>query len=313
MKTDGKMEKCIEKSIENESSEDWKVLGEKSFKDNLRKANDSVAKSDVTRKIINAILPPLHLIRSEVVDGELVDSLAKNFEIKTHSLYKNFMEGIGTLKDVIDKSDTKVVNRVDGLQRNNTTFHNHVTQSLNILANNQREIVGMVGQFHGMLAGMAAKTSIQNGPSNHHLGGPSVVEDVQKDVVDHHPRWPVLPDLSDLPCPSWDHELSPEPLVRTTSVGASATSPTVPQPGTRPTVPQPVATQHRGQGTPQHLGNFQHHAKVMASDTMDGVRDAVGGPSTACPGAGNRGGALDGDEDPGVNNLSPQDLPFLGF
>ena len=203
MKTAGKMEKCIEKSIENESSEDWKVLGEKSFKVNLRKANVSVAKSDVTRKIINAILPPLHLIRSEVADGELVDSLAKNFEVKTHSLYKNFMEGIGTLKDAIDNSDTKVIDRVDGLQRNNTTFHNHVTQSLNILANNQREIVGMMGQVHGMLAGVAAKTSIKNGPSNHHLSGPSVVEVVQNVVDDHQPRWPVLPDPADLPCPSW--------------------------------------------------------------------------------------------------------------
>ena len=146
----------MEKCTESEFTETWNGFGEEAFRDNLMKMNKTVAKKDIAQKVINALMPALHLVRSDIANGELLEALVANSEAKAHALHKNYMEAIAGLRESMADSKTRVDARIDVSEINYKAFHGHVLQSLSTIANNQQAIVEMVHQLRVHSAMQAA-------------------------------------------------------------------------------------------------------------------------------------------------------------
>ena len=101
-------------------------------------------------------MPALHLVRSDIANGELLEALVANSEAKAHALHKNYMEAIAGLRESMADSKTRVDARIDVSEINYKAFHGHVLQSLSTIANNQQAIVEMVHQLRVHSAMQAA-------------------------------------------------------------------------------------------------------------------------------------------------------------
>ena len=163
----------MEKCTECEFTETWNCVGEDAFRDNLLKVNKIVAKKDIAQKVINAIIPALHLVRSDIANNELLESLVANSEAKAHALHKNYLGAIAGLRESMADSKTEMDARIDVSEKNYRAFHGNVIQSLTTIANNQQEIVEMVHQLHVQLVTQA--TAYYQPPGQYARGGPPLL------------------------------------------------------------------------------------------------------------------------------------------
>ena len=180
----------MEKCTESEFTETWNCFGEVAFRDNLLKVNKTVAKKDIAQKVINAVIPALHLVRSDIANGELLEALVANSEAKSHALHKNYMEAIAGLRESMADSKTRVDARIDVSEMNYRAFHENVLQSLATIANNQQAIVEMVHQLHMHSAVQA--TAYYQSPDQYARGGLPLPQPAPVDLTKTEAHCPTL-------------------------------------------------------------------------------------------------------------------------
>ena len=254
----------MEKCIDSEFSDKWSELGEVAFMENLTNITNKVTKNDVSQKIISALLPALHLIRTKVANGELVDAIVKNSEATAHSLHIKYMEGIGLLQTTIVNSKSAVDDHIDGLQNNNLLFHNHVNQSLTYIASNQQEIVKMLNQIFIYMKLNHMTPPAVTAPGEEPLPPPFALKAKGEPQLGKT-NTTALPRLDELPCPNFPPGGT---LVAPVALVAPVT-PVVPQPGT-----------NQNESTNQ---NEAHTASKMESPLPTGHPNPNNGPAKLMP------------------------------
>jgi len=119
------------------------------------------------------------VIRTEIDDGELLESLVRNSETKAHSLQDEYIKNIMAVLDSIVSTKAKLEDRLDEIQRNDGLQQQHLADCLNNLHINQREIAASVGRI-------AARVFL----------GPNPLQD--RDATTNDTPWP---DLQRYPVP----------------------------------------------------------------------------------------------------------------
>ena len=57
----------------------------------------------VPQKIVDILLPVLHLLRTEIADQVLLDSAIQNFDVKSHGLLTEYIKNIVVIQHIIKK------------------------------------------------------------------------------------------------------------------------------------------------------------------------------------------------------------------
>ena len=202
----GPKQEMSDRCIDHESSPAYTNLGEEVFMDSIARliwedsdlnnkhtqvppppAEKAGAENDPHTALIQALLdkllPALHIIRTEVANGELVEAVVRESDSKNYALQREYLKGIGLVQTSIDKSHTAVDERLGLSKKCDESFQNFVYDSLASIMENQHALAKTLGQINRRVH--SSKTSYDDGP-----GRPPYIIDSHSPI--HQPlahRW----------------------------------------------------------------------------------------------------------------------------
>ena len=120
-------------------------------REDLKKKEESASAQElvksVPQKIVDILLPVLHLLRTEIADQVLLDSAIQNFDVKSHGLLTEYIKNIVVIQDSVDSIKTKLDVRLDEFVKNDVDHKKHMISCLEKLHANQLEIVASLGSI----------------------------------------------------------------------------------------------------------------------------------------------------------------------
>ena len=177
-------------------------------REDLKKKEESASAQElvksVPQKIVDILLPVLHLLRTEIADQVLLDSAIQNFDVKSHGLLTEYIKNIVVIQDSVDSIKTKLDVRLDEFVKNDVDHKKHMISCLEKLHANQLEIVASLGSIgpvvltnnNSLLSPSTIPTHHINRPPNPEgppQGPPPVYNPSDPTITPHRPRSAPLP------------------------------------------------------------------------------------------------------------------------